>query len=393
VALLEERDLLRGEGGPPPSDVQLRLDAIDRDVDAVMLAGAVVDRGTVARVREIAGEWRRRLATKNEERGARSEGGEDAGLLLALAYPDRVAQRRGGAGRFLLRNGRGATLPTSDALAQAEWIVAAQLDDSGRESRIYLAAALDPAELLLHAAEQVVTLEEIRWNDESQSVSARRRSTLGALVISEAVITSPDPEQLLAALLVGIRRGGVSALPWKEGARNIRDRLAFLHAHDASWPDVGDEALASTLEAWLAPRLEGVRSLARIAEVDLGDALLALLPWDRRRALNEIAPERIEVPSGSAIALDYSNPEAPVLAVRLQEVFGLGETPRIAGVPVVMHLLSPARRPVQVTRDLASFWKTGYFDVRKDLRGRYPKHSWPEDPVGAVAVRGTGKRR
>lgn len=394
VALLEERDVLRGEGGPPPADVQLRLDAVAHDVDTVMLAGATIDRGAIARVREVAAEWRRRLGeARGVKREASSGSGEDAGLLLALAYPDRVAQRRGAAGRFLLRNGRGATLPASDPLAQAEWIVAAQLDDSGRESRIYLAAALDPAELLAHAAEQVETFEEIRWNDATQSVVARRRTLLGALVLAESALAKPDAERIVAVLLEGIRRSGIAALPWNDAGRGVRQRLAFLHAHDASWPDVGDDSLAATLEEWLAPRLVGRRSLAHLADVDLGEALLALLPWDRRRALAELAPERIEVPSGSSIALDYADPEAPVLAVRLQEVFGLSETPRVAGIPVVMHLLSPARRPVQVTRDLASFWKTGYFDVRKDLRGRYPKHSWPEDPVGAVAVRGTGKRR
>ena len=401
VALLEERDVLRGEGGPPPADVQLRLDAVARDVDPVMLAGATIDRGAIDRVRDVAAEWRKRLGemgegrreARGEKREVRSESGEDVGLLLALAYPDRVAQRRGAAGRFLLRNGRGATLPASDPLAQAEWIVAAQLDDSGRESRIFLAAALDPAELLAHAAEQVETFEEIRWNDATQSVVARRRTLLGALVLAESALTKPDPEQIGATLLEGIRRSGIAALPWNDTGRGVRQRLAFLHAHDTSWPDVGDDFLAATLEEWLAPRLAGCRSLAHLAEVDLGEALLGLLPWAQRRAFAELAPERIEVPSGSSIALDYADPEAPVLAVRLQEVFGLGETPRIAGIPVVMHLLSPARRPVQVTRDLASFWKTGYFDVRKDLRGRYPKHSWPEDPVGAVPLRGTGKRR
>lgn len=401
VALLEERDVLRGEGGPPPADVQLRLDAVARDLDTVMLAGATVDRGAIARVRDVAAEWRRRLGEarreKGEERGekraASSEGREDTGLLLAFAYPDRVAQRRGAAGRFLLRNGRGATLPTTDPLAQADWIVAAQLDDSGREGRIYLAAALDPAELLAHAAEQVETIEEIRWNDATQSVVARRRTMLGALVLNESALATPDADQIVAVLLEGIRRSGVAALPWNDASRGVRQRLGFLHAHDSSWPDVGDEALAATLETWLAPRLVGCRSLAKIAEIDLGDALLAMLLWDRRRAFTDLAPERIEVPSGSSIALDYADSEAPVLAVRLQEVFGLGETPRVAGIPVVMHLLSPARRPVQVTRDLASFWKTGYFDVRKDLRGRYPKHSWPEDPVRATPVRGTGKRK
>ena len=391
VALLEERDVLRGVTGPPVVDVQLRVDAVMRDVDNIMLGGATVDRGLLERVRQVANEWRRRVGAYHV---GPLPGGMDAGVLLALAYPDRVAQRRDAPGRFLLRNGRGATLPVADPLAHAEWIVAAQIDDAGREGRIMLAAALDPRELLAQASEQIAVRDEIAWNDATQSVTARRRTTLGALVLNDSTIPDPDPETVSRALLDGIRHIGVDALPWHEAAASLRRRLAFLHHHDQHWPDVGSAALAATLERWLGLRLHGIRSLQDVGRLDLGEALRGLLTREQRRQVDEWAPERIEVPSGSRIAVDYGDPAAPVLAVRLQEVFGLVATPTLlAGrVPVVMHLLSPAYRPVQVTRDLASFWKTGYFDVRKDLRGRYAKHHWPEDPLTAAAVRGAKRR-
>ena len=423
VAILEERDLLRGAGGPPPADVQLRLDAVARDVDAVTLGGATADRGLAHRVREVAAEWRRRCHPERrseapESKDLGSAHGADVqrlapgsfdfapsgrsaqddtvsvGMLLAWAYPDRVARRREVPGRFLLRNGRGATLPVTDALAQAEWIVAAQIDDAGRDGRITLAASLDPVELIAHAAEQIITRDEIAWDDNTRSVQARRRTMLGALVLGDSAIPDAEPAMIATALLGGIGQVGVAALPWSDAAISLRQRLAFLQHHDAEWPDVSDPVLGATLAEWLGPHVTGIRKLEQLSRVDLGGALRALLTWEQRRQLDDLAPERIEVPSGSKIAVDYSDPAAPALAVRLQEVFGLTETPRLGGrIPVTMQLLSPAYRPVQVTRDLASFWKSGYFDVRKDLRGRYPRHHWPEDPLTAEAVRGAKRRR
>ena len=417
AAILEERDVLRGAGGPPPSDIQLRLDAVVRDVDNMMLDGATVDRGAVMRIRDVAREWARRSHPERSEEpmpgGGRTSSREmqfspqrlqvlrhaqddslSVGMLLALAYPDRVAQRRDAPGRFLLRNGRGATLPTTDALAHADWIVAAQIDDAGRDGRILLAAALDPAELMAHAAEQVVARDDIGWNDTTRSVIARRRMMLGALVLSDSAILEPDADLIAAAFLGGLRRVGLAGLPWSGSATSLRQRMMFMHQQDATWPDVGDAALDAILERWLGPRVQGMRKLDDLARADLGDALRQLLSWEQRRALDELAPERIEVPTGSRIAVDYGDPAVPTLAVRLQELFGLMETPRIGrGVAVTMQLLSPGYKPVQVTRDLASFWKTGYFDVRKDLRGRYPKHHWPEDPLTATAVRGAKRRK
>ncbi|MBP9897459.1 MAG: ATP-dependent helicase HrpB, partial [Gemmatimonadales bacterium] len=391
VALLDEKDPLRGTMGPPPADLALRLDLLDRrSSEGSGTLGATVDRGALERVRTTATAWRQRVGSARGDSALWSDG-----VLLALAYPERVARQRGGPGRFLLRNGRGATLPVTDPLAHEAWLAVAVIEDVGREGQIRLAAALDLEELLLHASEQVEVIDEVTWDDASDAVVARRQHRLGALVLREQPLREVDAEAVRGALLAAIAGRGLGALPWSAGAVQLRDRLQFLHALDARWPDVGDVALLATLGAWLGPTLTGIRKLEAISRVDLSGALLDQLDWEQRRRLDELAPEHVEVPTGSRIRVDYSDPSAPVLAVRLQEVFGWRETPRIGGgaVPLTMHLLSPAHRPMQVTRDLASFWATGYFDVRKDLRGRYPKHHWPDDPLTAPPVRGAKRRK
>ncbi len=390
VALLDEKDPLRGTMGPPPADLALRLDVLDRrSNEGAGTLGATVDRGALERVRTTAATWRQRVGSAPGEDAAWSDG-----VLLALAYPERVARQRGGPGRFLLRNGRGATLPVTDPLAHEAWLAIAMIEDVGREGQIRLAAALDLDELLVHASEQVAVVDEVIWDDASDAVVARRQHRLGALVLREQPLLQVDAEAVRGALLRAIAARGVGALPWSVSATQLRERLRFLHLLDARWPDVGDEALLATLPEWLGPKLTGVRKLEAIARVDLMGALLDHLDWEQRRRLDELAPEHVEVPTGSRIRLDYADPAAPVLAVRLQEVFGWRETPRVGdgAVPLTMHLLSPAHRPMQVTRDLASFWATGYFDVRKDLRGRYPKHHWPDDPLTAPPVRGAKRR-
>jgi ATP-dependent helicase HrpB len=248
---------------------------------------------------------------------------------------------------------------------------------------------------MAHAGEQVTVRDEIAWNDTTRSVLARRRKMLGALVLNDSAIPDPDANAIASALLDGLARVGLSRLPWIQAATALRERLGFLHHHDATWPDVSDAALLASLPAWLGPHITGIRSFDEVQRIDLVQALRGWLDWEQLRRLDELAPERIEVPSGSRVALEYGDPAAPMLAVRLQEVFGMTATPRVFGgrVPVTMQLLSPAQRPVQVTRDLASFWKTGYFDVRKDLRGRYPKHHWPDDPLMAEPVRGAKRRK
>lgn len=370
AALLEERDIL---DDVRDADIQARLEALR--------SGLRAHPDRVRRVRESASQLRRVIGARD---GARDTGA--TGLLLAFAYPDRVGQRRpGGSGRFLLRNGNGAAFAEPQALSASPYIVAAELDARRPESRIFLAASLAADDLVAHFGDQIVGEGIIAWDDDQRAVVARRVTRLGAIVLGDAALRDPDPARVAEALLEGVRRLGVAALPWSDAARRVRERLGFLHALDPAWPDVSDLALERTFGDWLAPHLLGLTRLDQIARLDLVAVLMERLTWAQRAALDEMAPTHVVVPSGSRIPVDYSAPEAPVLSVRLQEMFGCADTPRIGGgrVPLTVHLLSPARRPVQVTRDLAGFWRTTYFDVRKDLRGRYPKHHWPDDPMRA----------
>ncbi len=397
TALLEERDPLRGTGGPPDADIQLRLDLIAERDRPSLYHGYDVDRGVLHRIRESARQWHRSLGASQRDRGSReSFRVERTGFLLALAYPDRIGQRRvGQAGRFLLRNGQGASVD-SPTLARADFIVAAELDGDRRESRVWLGATLSREEIDLHFGEQVERDEVIEWDDQAETVVAVQRERLGALILNEKPLRDPDPSRVRATLVAWLKGAGLGVLPWSEASTGLRERLGFLNlVLGAPWPAVSDEALLATLEDWLGPRFSDLRRRSDLARLDLADALLARLDWEQRRALDDLAPTHLAVPSGSRIRVDYSVPATPVLAVRLQEVFGLEETPRVAGgrIPVTLHLLSPARRPVQVTRDLAGFWRTSYFDVRKEMKGRYPRHEWPEDPVKAVPTRNPKRRK
>lgn len=380
AALLGERDLCRGQDGPPDADLRLRVEALRGELGAAASRGCTVDHGALRRARREAEHWRRRIGA---ERARGSDDVDRSGLLLAFAYPDRIALRRQGQpGRFLLRNGRGAALDPKQPLAGAEAIVAVELDDQGRQSRILLAAPLGVAELREHFADQIEAREGVSWDAEARAVRARRRESLGALVLGETPIPDADPELVRAALLQGIAAEGLEILPWTREAVQLRERMIFMRRHDPAWPDLTDDTLRATLAEWLGPYLDGMRSADELRRLDMRSILEGLLTWDQRRRLDEEAPATYTVPRGAKIRIDYSDPDAPVLAVRLQELFGVPETPCIARgrVPLTLHLLSPAGRPVQITRDLASFWETTYFEVRKDLRGRYPKHAWPEDP-------------
>jgi ATP-dependent helicase HrpB len=386
AAVLGDRDLLRGDGSPPDADIALRVDALRADGGSRQHGPWFVDRDAARRARDEAARLARML--KLSLRPAQPF--DRIGLLLACAYPDRVGQRRSESGqRYLLRNGRGAAFASPQALGNSAYIVAAELDDQRQESRIFIAAAIDEDDVRDAFHDQIVTEHVVEWNDETQRVVARDRERLGALVLRDAPAARVDPSEVHAALLAEIARRGVSELPWSDSARRLRERLAFLGSLGDTWPDVSDEALAISLDRWLGPLVTDLRRLDELSRVDFSAALLGLLTWDQRRALDRLAPTHVDVPSGSRIPIDYSDPGAPVLAVRIQEVFGLTETPRIADgrVPLTIHLLSPAHRPVQVTKDLAGFWRTSYFDVRKDLRGRYPKHDWPENPLEAKATR------
>ena len=383
AALLEERDVLRRGSVHREADLRLRVSIVSGDGRA---DHHDVDRDAVRRVREQSRAWRRQLGVKADEPVE-----EDAtGWLLALAYPDRVAQRRVGAGeRFLMRNGLGAVLDDAGALTGSAFLSVADLDGHVPHSRIYLAAPLARADMERLFAAQLVREDVVEWDASVGAVVALRRERLGAIVLRESPLREPRDEVIAAALLAAIARGDGVTLRWSDSARRLRERLAFLHAMDAAWPDVEDGALNGTMHEWLFPRLIGLRRRAEVERLDLGSVLLAALSWEQRRALDDLAPTHVTVPTGSRIEVDYADAAAPVLAVRLQELFGLSDTPRIGGgrVSLTLHLLSPARRPVQVTRDLAGFWRSSYFEVRKELRGRYPKHEWPEDPLSATPTR------
>lgn len=399
AALLEERDILRpgiGGGGPRDADLRLRLDLLGRDGDRA----GTVDRAALRRVLQMAGQWERRLKREVPVANVEASAGADtAGLLLALAYPDRIGQRRPGTGigQFLLSNGRGAVLPAEDALAAAAFLVAAELDGDRREARIFLAAPVARADLETAFAEAIETTDFVAWDSRAQAVAARRQRRLGALVLDDDALDRPAPEAIRAALLEGIRAEGLSILPWDKASLSLRDRVAFLRRIEgeaALWPDLSDSGLLARLADWLGPYLDGMTRRSQLRGLDLAAALEAQLDWAQKRRLDEGAPTHLSVPTGSRIALDYASGEQPILAVRLQEMFGCRATPTVAWgrVPVLLQLLSPAGRPVQVTRDLVSFWADGYRAVRADLRGRYPKHAWPEDPLTAAPTRRTRRQ-
>ncbi|WP_084446203.1 ATP-dependent helicase HrpB [Hymenobacter roseosalivarius] len=390
AALLTERDLLRpADSAPAPPDLRLRLEALM--TGRPPLPGLIPDNGALYRVREAAAVLRNRAAVPNSPLEP-----DAAGLLTALAYPDRLAQRETPE-RVRLVTGQRAILPAEHFGQETMFFAVAHLDGNAAAPRAVLAAPLERAELEQHFADLITTQEEVRWDDPAGRVVARRLRRLGALVLADQPLPQPDPVAMATALLRGLRSLGIGRLPWSESAQHLRERLAFLHqATPTEWPAVSDTALLQQLPEWLGPYLTNLRSLAEVNRLDLSEALLNWLPggWAQRQELDRLAPAHLEVPTGSRIRVDYSDPTTPVLAVRLQEVFGLLDTPRVAGgqIPLTMHLLSPGHRPVQVTRDLRSFWATGYFEVRKDMRGRYPKHYWPDNPLEAEPMRGTRRQ-
>ncbi len=398
AALLTERDPLRAAPGMLDPDLYHRVEVLEGRRPP---PGMEVDVATVRRIERIARQVRQQL-DRNGEHAAGTSAATDApalsphdatGLLLAYAYPDRIGRaREGGGGRYLLSGGRGAAFATATALARSEFIVVASLDAGDREARIQLAASLDQPLLEAHFAAAVEESSGVHWDARAGAVAARRIRRIGALVLSDEPLRGVDPSDSLAAMLEGIRSLGLGCLPWTRELEQWRSRVALVREHDprgrAGWPDVSEDALLRSLESWLAPWLDGITRREQLGRIDLRGALHGLLDWNTRRRLDELAPTHLVVPSGSRLALDYTG-GTPSLAVRLQEVFGLMESPSIVRgrVPVTLELLSPARRPVQVTRDLASFWARGYHEVKKELKGRYPKHYWPDDPHDAIATR------
>ncbi len=391
AALLSERDLLRGGSGARDADIRGRIEALRGESES-----AAIDRATLQRARRAARDLLRQLAAGSDAQVDRAA--DSAGGLLALAFPDRIGRQRCvGEGRFTLTNGRGAHFPEPQALSRQELIVAVDLDDRERDARIRLAAPVSRGEIEELMAARLERSDSVQWSTREQAVLARRVLRLDGLVLEESALPEVPREPAQAAMLEGIRQLGIGSLPWSREARDLQARVAFVRALDDAyqrWPDLSDTALAAGAGDWLPLWLDGITRREHLARIPLLDALLSRLGWEERRELDALAPSHLTVPSGSRVRIDYLDDSAPAVSARLQEVFGLTASPRIGGgrVPITFKLLSPAQRPVQVTRDLASFWRGAYAEVRKDLRGRYPKHYWPENPLEAQAVRGVRRR-
>jgi ATP-dependent helicase HrpB len=389
AAILSERDILRAHAGARDADLRLRV-AVLRGDQRDLPAGVTVDARARAQARRTSSNWQRDLARDSRDS---ADPHQATGILLAWAYPDRIAQSRGDGGRYLLANGRGARFAEAQALAKSEFIVAAELDGAEREARIFLAAPIGLDDLNGHFAVLIRESAEIRWDDRSGAVSAKRERRLGALLLASSEMRDPDPDDMHQAVLLGLQQTGIAGLPWTKELRQWRARAMLMRQYQiaapAPWPDLSDEALERDIEHWAPAWIVGFTRREHFAKLDLGNALRSFLNHAQANILEREAPTHFTVPSGSHIPIDYLDGENPSLSVRLQELFGLNATPAVAGgkLPLLLKLLSPAGRPVQITKDLVSFWNRGYHEVKKDLKGRYPKHYWPEDPYTAQATR------
>jgi ATP-dependent helicase HrpB len=394
AALLSERDLLRAPL-VRQTDVRLRLDLLYGHRGEVTAAS--VDRRAIERIRRTADQWERMLPVTGRRLVRKPVDLDPVGLLLATAYPDRIAQRqKASEARYVLANGRGARFTHPDPLAGEPYLVIAELDAGSQWARIDLAAPVSQKHIEQLYASEVVESEAVAWDERTNAVRASRQRRLGALVLTDDALSNPDPSLIAAALMEGVRKAGLQTLAWTPELQDWRIRVRFLRrlkGANSTWPDLSDERLADTLGEWLGPYVVGMTTLERVQRMDLTTPLHALLSRAQQRELDRLAPTHLTVPSGSQIRVDYAE-DVPVLAVRLQEMFGCKDTPHLVHgtLPVVLHLLSPAKRPVQVTRDLASFWANAYPEVRKELRGRYPKHHWPEDPLAAPPTARTKRR-
>ena len=392
AAVLADRDPFVVTREAPCADITARVRVLR---GARAPAGVVVRRGALARARKEARRLERILGLQRGNDGNAGGDVDRAGELVALGWPDRVAGLRAGQrGSFLLAGGRGAQLPDGDLLAGEAWLAVAHLDRGATAARIHLAAPLDVDRMREVLGDAVRSVDEVAWRN--GDVVAEKREEFGALVLGSEPLASPDREAVLAALLDGLRQHGVGLLRWEERDRQFQARVALLRrVLGEAWPDLSDDALLADVDETIAPFLWRAKRRADLAAVRAADVLSSRLTSRQLTELDTLAPSHLEVPSGSRLSVDYTAGDQPVLAVRLQEVLGAVTTPTIVGgrLAVVLHLLSPARRPVQVTDDLAGFWERVYPQVRAELRGRYPKHAWPEDPRTAQPLRGTKRRR
>jgi ATP-dependent helicase HrpB len=349
-----------------------------------------IDQAALRQAQVAAKQWQRQLQVTVT---SSSDDLKLLGVVLAYAYPDRIGLRRDNSSRYLLSNGRGTILSEGDPLCTEQLIVAAHLNGA-REARIFLAAGLHREHLQEYLGDLIQIQSVVYWDDRHACVQARTQQRIGEIVIDDALWLDVDQDAVVSALLEGIRLRGINCLPWQDATRAFQSRMQFMHDYiDSSWPDVRDATLLTSLDIWLKPYLGNKLRLSHLERLDLNSIMLSQLSWEQQQRLDQLVPTHINVPSGSNIRIDYTH-FPPVLAVRIQEMFGLADTPHIADgkIAVLLHLLSPARRPVQITQDLAGFWQTSYHAVKKDLKGRYPKHHWPDDPLQAQATSKTKRR-
>ncbi|HEY7843057.1 MAG TPA: ATP-dependent helicase HrpB [Bradyrhizobium sp.] len=369
AAILTERGL-----GGDNVDLNHRLDQFRRDRSQ-----------RASSARDLARRWASQVAASSSQRDAELS----TGVMLAFAFPDRVAKNRGN-GSFVLANGRGASVEQTSALARAPYIAVGELTGTAAAGRILLAAPISEDEIETQFADHIESSDEITFDRNALALRARRRKTLHAITLSEAPLALSPSAETARIFADGLIAAGLDRLPWSRAAKQWRDRVTFLRkAEGESWPDLSDDGLIAAAADWLVPALYDKTSLKEFFAGDLSEALLTLLPWELRARLEREAPTHFEAPTGTMLAIDYEAEQGPTIAVRLQELFGLNTHPSIAKgkVPLVLELLSPAQRPVQVTRDLPGFWRGSYAAVRSDLRGRYPRHPWPEDPATALPTR------
>jgi ATP-dependent helicase HrpB len=380
AAILTERGL-GGDG----VDLDIRLDQFRRDRSP-----------RASSARSLAQRWASQVANEAPPAASSPQGGGEhpsTGVMLAFAFPDRVARNRGN-GSFVLANGRGAAVERTAALSRAPYIAVAELTGTAAQGRILLAAPIAATDIEQHFADQIEIADEISFDRDAMALRARRKRTLHAITLSETPMALSPSAETARVLADGLVSSGLDGLPWSKPLKQWRDRVMFLRAAEAGaspnpWPDLSNGALAAQREAWLTPALFDKTSLKQFSAGELSDALMTLLPWELRARLEREAPTHFEAPTGTMLAIDYEAEQGPTIAVRLQELFGMNTHPSVAkdAVPLVLELLSPAHRPVQVTRDLPGFWRGSYAAVRSDLRGRYPRHPWPEDPASAMPTR------
>ncbi|MET4425976.1 ATP-dependent helicase HrpB [Bradyrhizobium sp. RT3a] len=371
AAIITERGL-----GGDSVDLEYRRDQFRRDRSP-----------RAASARDLARRWASQVAAS--EKAVIGQDDLSTGLMLAYAFPDRVARNRGN-GTFVLANGRGAAVEQTSSLARAPYIAIGEMTGTAASGRVLLAAPISEDDIERHFAEHIETVDEISFDRGAMALRARRKRALHAITLSEATLAVSPSEETARIFANGLIAAGLDRLPWSKAAKQWRDRVMFLRkAEGDSWPDLSDDGLIARRDDWLVPALYDKIALKDISAGDLSDALMALLPWEMRARLDREAPTHFEAPTGSVLAIDYEAEQGPTIAVRLQELFGLNTHPSIAAgkVPLVLELLSPAQRPVQVTRDLPGFWRGSYAAVRSDLRGRYPRHPWPEDPASALPTR------